>query len=126
MAALIGGKARRIFLESPEVEFATTAFTMNEVRGYLPTLAIKAGEEVEELATALDGLPLTVYTQDDYGRQLDEARRRMHDPDDVHLLALAMQLNLPVWTKDRDFRGSGVKRYTTGVLLRVFDTAPPS
>jgi predicted nucleic acid-binding protein len=50
---------------------------------------------------------------------LAEARKRIarRDPDDAELLALAIQLKLPVWSNDNDFEGTGVVWYTTASLL---------
>ena len=38
--------------------------------------------------------------------------------DDVHILALAIQLKVPVWSNDSDFEGVGVEWYTTAQLLK--------
>lgn len=39
------------------------------------------------------------------------------DPDDWPTLALAIALDLPVWSQDKDFVGAGVEIFTTGELL---------
>ncbi len=41
------------------------------------------------------------------------------DPDDVELLALALALQIPVWTNDRDFEIAGIERCTTAGLLKI-------
>jgi predicted nucleic acid-binding protein len=41
------------------------------------------------------------------------------DEDDVELLALAMKLNVPVWSNDGYFKDSGVELYTTARLLSI-------
>jgi len=41
------------------------------------------------------------------------------DEDDVELLALAMKLNVPVWSNDSDFKDSGVEVQTTAKLLKI-------
>ena len=55
--------------------------------------------------------------------KLPEASRRLakRDPDDVDLLALAMALEVPVWSNDDDFRNTGVAWYTTAQLLDALD-----
>ncbi len=40
------------------------------------------------------------------------------DPDDIHLLALALKLNCPIWSNDKDFEGLGVEVYSTLDLIR--------
>jgi predicted nucleic acid-binding protein len=35
------------------------------------------------------------------------------DPDDRPIAAVALLLNLPIWTEDQDFFGSGIAVWTT-------------
>jgi predicted nucleic acid-binding protein len=44
---------------------------------------------------------------------------RARDPDDVHVLALSLHLELPVWTNDDNFEDSGVEWHTTAELLEL-------
>jgi predicted nucleic acid-binding protein len=37
----------------------------------------------------------------------------------VNLLALALQLDVPIWSNDRDFEDSRVSRFTTAELMAV-------
>jgi predicted nucleic acid-binding protein len=37
----------------------------------------------------------------------------------VDLLALALQLDIPVWSNDSDFEGTGVEWYTTARLMKA-------
>jgi predicted nucleic acid-binding protein len=50
-----------------------------------------------------------------------EARRLIEwrDPDDVEILALTLQLKVPLWSNDNDFEGCGIERLTTAELLRT-------
>jgi predicted nucleic acid-binding protein len=56
-----------------------------------------------------------------YERHLLEAERRIgkRDPDDVDVLALALDLNLAVWSNDNDFEEAGVDWHTTAELLKA-------
>lgn len=58
-----------------------------------------------------------------YVSSIAEARERIErrDPDDVELLALAIQLDIPVWSNDNDFENTGVLWYTTASLLAVLE-----
>lgn len=51
------------------------------------------------------------------------ARKRIggRDRDDVDLLALAIQLKIPVWSNDNDFENTGVIWYTTVSLLATLE-----
>jgi len=48
------------------------------------------------------------------------ARKRIgkRDPDDVDLLALALELKIPIWSNDGDFEGTGIEWYPTAQLLK--------
>ncbi len=65
----------------------------------------------------MDSLPLLVVPvpYDVYGGVEQAARKRLtgRDEKDWPFLALALQLNCPIWTEDADFFGSGVATWTT-------------
>jgi predicted nucleic acid-binding protein len=109
LAALLGGQARRVFFETPVREFAVPEIVLSEVREHVPRLATKLGMMPAFLDYALDLLPLRPYPARAYRRAMSEARRRIgsRDPNDVDVLALALQLRVPLWSNDRDFDGTG-------------------
>jgi predicted nucleic acid-binding protein len=58
-----------------------------------------------------------------YEQHEPSARERiaLRDPDDWPIVAVALLLDLPIWTEDQDFFGSGIATWTTdrvGVYLR--------
>ena len=122
LAALLGGQARRVFFETPVQEFAVPETVLSEVREHVPQLASKLGTRPAFLEYALDLLPLRPYRARAYRRTMLEARRRIgsRDPDDVDVLALTLQLRVPLWSNDRDFEGTGVEQMTTADVLKVF------
>jgi predicted nucleic acid-binding protein len=120
LAAVIGGRARLI-LTHPRVEqVLTTEQTLAEVEEYALVLGEKKRLQTDILLLAVASLPVTVISPSDYSGKLVEARRRIsrRDPDDVDLLALALQFQVPVWSNDRDFEGLQVELFTTEDLLR--------
>ena len=121
LSALLGGQARRVFFESTIREFAVPERVISEVQRYVPRLAQKLGVEQAFLEYALNLLPLRVYPARRYARAVREARRRIErrDPTDVDVLALALHLDVPLWSNDRDFEDTGVSRFTTAELLAV-------
>lgn len=124
ISALIKGTAAiKVFWNSDIKEFATTEFTMNEVKSYIPGLAKKAGLMKEVLIFDLALLPLKVYSEDFYKFSLEEAKERIgkRDPKDVDILALTLQLKVPVWTNDKDFEAAGVENYNTASLLKFLE-----
>lgn len=125
LSALISERsaASRIFWHPEAPKFATTEFTVTEVRRYLPALASKLNLSGELLDLSLRLLPLRTYDRGHYHDYLAEARQRIgeRDPKDVDLLALALFLNAPVWSNDRDFEVAGVPVYSTAALLAALE-----
>ena len=121
LAALLGGQARRVFFETSIREFAVPEVVLSEVREHVPRLAKKVGTMPAFLEYALDLLPLRRYPAQAYRRTMVEARRRIgkRDPDDIDVLALALRLQAPLWSNDRDFEGTGIEQLTTPDLLKL-------
>lgn len=106
------------------MEVFTTASTLDEVREYLPAMAEAYGLALEALEAQLRLLSIQRRDRRTYRRQIREASRRMkeRDPDDVDLLALALSLDIPVWSNDNDFEVADVEWYTTAELLARLKT----
>ncbi len=120
LAAVLGGRASLI-LESPQVEgILTVGQIINEVEEYAILLARKKGLAEDLVLLAVGALPVTIIEQTAYKAAIPEATKRIgkRDPDDVELLALAIALNLPVWSNDKHFRRTGVEWLTTEALLK--------
>jgi predicted nucleic acid-binding protein len=100
---------------------ATTETTLEEVHRYLPLLARKKALDLEDLLIAFATLPIQVYHPAFYASRIAQAKKLIgdRDPDDVPLLALALALDAPVWSNDRDFEGLGHPVFTTGDLLMI-------
>jgi len=120
LSALIGGRAK-LALSHPQIgEIFTTEHTFSEVEEYAPVLAKTKRLPADILLLALAALPVTLVNRNPYNKTLAKATRRIgpRDPDDVDLLALALHLQIPIWSNDRDFEGLSVDRFTTERLLR--------
>jgi len=72
-------------------------------------------------------LSVLVIDPDEYSQSLPEARRRIgrRDPDDVDVLALALHLEVGVWSNDSDFAAAGVEWHTTAQLLKRLGLGRP-
>lgn len=121
LSALIGGRAARVLMHPAVAEVLTTAATFAEVQEYAPVLGARRGLTEDRVLLALAALPVSLVPASSYSMQMREARRRMahRDPDDVELLALAIETELPIWSNDEDFAEGGVPRYTTAELLKL-------
>lgn len=119
LAALAGGAAGRI-LKNPDVEVCTVRSVIEEVEEYIPRIAGMKGVDEALLRMTLVNMPLTVVEPERYAGKKAEAAKRIaaRDPDDVDLLALALALDIPVWSNDSDFGGTDVEWYTTAELLK--------
>ena len=120
LSAVLGGRAKLV-LEHPKVEEVVTAeATFAEVQQYAAHLAKKKRLSLDLVLLALVALPVTVVERAAYASAVPEALRRIgqRDPDDVEILALALQLGLPVWSHDNDFEDAGLEWYTTAELLK--------
>jgi predicted nucleic acid-binding protein len=120
LSAIIGGNARSIFLATENTLFYTAFFNYKEVEKYIPVLASKRNIPIEDLYLALSMLPLSLCDVDFYKSKIRQAELMIgkRDPHDVHLLALSMKLNCPIWSNDKDFEGIGVKVYSTLDLMK--------
>ena len=120
LSAVLGGRANLI-LQHPEVEEILTAEeTLDEVQEYALELASKKRLREDQVLLAIATLPVTVIERKIYATEIAEATRRIgqRDPDDIPILALALTLNVPLWSNDKDFKDVGVEWYTTERLLR--------
>jgi len=100
----------------------TTTHTIGEVREYLPVLSEKYGVPVDVSSTQMLLLPLDVRPEEEYGYRLSRAREYLagRDKDDIHLAALALQLEIPIWSNDKDLQILPLDVYPTAVLLKMF------
>lgn len=125
LSALLGGAALPILCD-PGLRFLTTEKTTWEVKRYLPTIVEKlrhigkiAWTEAR-LERLFHQLPVAAFGDDFYGAFLPEAQRLIgaRDPEDVDLLALTLQTQLPLWSEDKDFDAiPGIKVVRTSELI---------
>ena len=119
LSAVLGGRAK-LLLEVPNLEVFTSEATFAEVQEYAAHLAGKKGLPRDLVLLAVATLPVTLVESDAYAAAIPEASRRIghRDPDDVEILAVALHLQVPIWSNDRDFEDAGVEWYTTAQLLK--------
>ncbi len=120
LSALMGGRAK-LALNHPQIgEIFTTEHTFAEVEEYALVLARKKRLPPDILLLAVAALPVTLVKRSQYAKNISEATSRIgpRDPDDVDILALALHLEIPVWSNDRDFERLDIDLFTTERLLR--------
>jgi predicted nucleic acid-binding protein len=124
LSALIGGQAARVLTHAAVEEILTTEPTLAEVHEYAGKLAKKRRLSLDLVLLAAAALPVTMVARNVYAQSIAVAKKRIgeRDLDDVELLALAVQLNIPVWSNDSDFENTGVVWYTTARLLATLQS----
>jgi len=120
LSAVLGGRAKDVLLHPGIDEVVTAEATFQEVQEYASQLAKKKRLSPDAVLLAIAALPVRVVAREDYAAAVPQAEKRIgeRDPDDIDLLALAVQLQIPVWSNDNDFEGTGVEWYTTAELLK--------
>ena len=102
ISALLGGVTAGVFFKGTFI-FITSDFTIKEIEKYVLELSKKLGVSEDKLRSALELLPLKVVERREYESFLSKAAQMIKDPKDVPILALALSLNLPLWTNDKHF-----------------------
>jgi predicted nucleic acid-binding protein len=121
LSAVIGGRAALALRHEKVEQVFSPAAAYDEVFEYLPSLAKKKRLDLDTLLLACAALPVTRVERSEYQDERQTAKRRIgkRDPDDVDVLALALTLNVPVWSNDNDFEDAGIEWYTTAELLKT-------
>jgi predicted nucleic acid-binding protein len=123
LSAVIGKAALKIFTHT-DLEILTTRFNVQEVEEYLPYLGSKYDLEIKQLWVQLKMLPMQIIEVGEYKSQLSLAQEYLgaRDLDDIHLAALALIKEIPIWSNDRDFENlPHVTVYPTAKLLKLFN-----
>lgn len=119
LSATIDGRALDVLRERRAPICWATPEVYAEAAEYLPIVGNRKGLNVERLLRELQLLPVTVVQPETYLPFQEEARRRMaaRDSDDWPTVALALALDFPIWSQDKDLAASELTVYTTGRLL---------
>ena len=116
--AVFGNKVRRI-IEAAEGEFVFYCpdFCIDEAHQHVPAIAERNGKALSAAVSTLSDvlLLITSVSRNFYRPLRTEATARIaaRDPNDWHVVAAALFLDLAIWTEDYDFFGCGVATWTT-------------
>jgi predicted nucleic acid-binding protein len=124
LSALLGGSARDVLFSS-SLAFFASQHTLFEVEKYLPYVAKRLGRAELDLFREFELLPIIAIQPREYDAHMQRATDLIaqRDPKDVHVLALALRLDLPIWTEDHDFEGlPGMTTQGTADLLKLVRT----
>jgi predicted nucleic acid-binding protein len=122
LSALIGGRARVVIAASRPRCFATDVVA-REIAHHLPALAAKRGLDPTLLFATLEVMPVEWRGVEVYEQHREDALGRIgdRDPDDWPTLALALTLDIPIWSQDKDFENVGFRVLSTRELLDLLE-----
>jgi predicted nucleic acid-binding protein len=121
LLSAVAGRAARRVLAVEDLIVVTTEHNIGEVLEYLPLFAQRYGLAEDLLMQTLAVLPIEVFTERQYARQLSAARALLarRDEDDIPLAALALELQIPIWSNDNDYEHFPLGTFTTAELLKI-------
>jgi predicted nucleic acid-binding protein len=113
--AISDGKARRAYFSATGLEFYAPEFVREELLKRAPKILAIARVPPPTLSSLFDELfgKLTIVPRATYRYRLSEAKRIVERADargDEDYVALALVLNAPIWTYDKDFHRIGEVR----------------
>lgn len=118
LRAVFGSRVRQLLETYEDVDgFYSPDVCFEEAQEYIPdvakrrrvdsSLAVSVLEQVRGMVVAVDR---SLYESHE---KLARERIQRRDPDDWPVVAVALLLDVPVWTEDQDFFGSGIPTWTT-------------
>ena len=124
--AVLGKRARNILDRYHDrAHFLSPLVCFEEAKRHLPVILKKRGIDPSSVMETLDHLPATVepVKVTAYRSMEKTARSRIRSryEDDWPILALALSLNLPIWTEDQDLFGVGIATWTTDRIELYFE-----
>jgi predicted nucleic acid-binding protein len=127
ISALIADSKTRELIVTLESDLLTPAFVHDEIENYEDLIVEKSGMEPDRVAQFIDLLfqYIEVVPAEDFHPAIEKADAAIGDTDtdDVLYLACAIANDASIWSDDSDFDEQNlIKRYSTGDVIRSFDT----
>ncbi len=136
LSVVIGGKslkAIQVLSQEWGVQLITTQSVMDEVKEYIPILAVKRNINEIDMVRLLRKLPLAVVDENTFAHKGDAAATLIgkRDKDDIPLLSVGLAYCCPIWSNDSDLKDiKEVEVYTIAEMLAITDSklriVPPS
>ncbi len=129
--AVLGRRVRSL-LETYEdsTDFYAPDVCFEDARKYIPGVLTSRGEDPEVGLAVLEQIrALVTPVHRALYQDLEQfARRRVatRDEEDWPVVAVAFLLDVPIWTEDQDFFGSGIATWTTDRVELYFEDETPA
>jgi len=114
------GNTIELLLE-PNLHLFVPEFLFSEISNHKKELMKKTERSEEELNEILDILEhrMTIIPMEEFESFLNKGKEISPDPDDVPYFALALKLNIAIWSNDKKLKEQRrVKVYSTKDILR--------
>lgn len=118
LRAVFGQRVRQLLETYEDVAgFYSPDVCFEEAEEYIPNVAERRGVDVSLSSSVLEQvrrivIPVDKSLYEGY-EKLARERIQRRDPEDWPVVAVALMLDVPVWTEDQDFFGSGIPTWTT-------------
>jgi predicted nucleic acid-binding protein len=118
LRAVFGRRVQQILeVYEDKANFYSPDVCFQDASKYVPDVSRRRGLDPSAGLVVLEGIGRIVEAVDRglYEDHASVARERvqLRDPDDWPVVAVALLLDLPIWTEDQDFFGSGIATWTT-------------
>lgn len=128
-AALVaGGGTLRVFVTNRllrKFRFTAPEYLFIEIREHLNEIIGKTKLSQDELEAVLNFLEeqIEVIPFEEFADKHDEAKNISPDPDNVPYLALALKLNCPIWSNDKELKKqNAIRVHTTQEIIQTLET----
>ncbi len=127
LRAVFGSRVRHL-LESYEdrIRFFSPDVCFHDAQEYVPDICARKNLDpapmlalLQEISRIVQPVDVSLYETFE-GVSRERIGRR--DPDDWPVVAVSLLLDLPVWTEDQDFFGSGIAVWTTDRVELYFNS----
>lgn len=118
LRAVFGQRVRHLLEKyEDEARFYTPDVCFQDAQKYVPVVSKDRGLDaalglfvLNQIGQIVDRVDRSLYEEYETAAR---DRVDLRDPDDWPVVATALLLDLPIWTEDQDFFGSGVATWTT-------------
>lgn len=120
-AALIRNATTAKLLFRGDLQIYAPELILEEFRAYREVILAKSKEADIDTAVDLFRRLVTIVPREEFADRMEEAKSISPDPKDVPYLALALKLDIPLWSQDRALkeRQTAVRVVTTAELANT-------
>lgn len=123
-SALIKDRTTRKIILFSDYSFFIPEFIFEELNKHKGIILEKAHISEEELKEVfneiIENSNIQIIPKSEFNNNIMPAKEITPDPDDVHYFALALKLNCPIWSNDKDLKKqNNVKVYSTEDILNL-------